>query len=88
MNKLNPTISDDLREALSPDEIRENETWLAGRSRIASLQNELSARALPDAIQKAAGWLSAAENLDEARLVYAEILQAWQTLGGSRRRMT
>jgi len=80
MNKLNPVISDELREALSADEIRETETWLAGRSRITSLQNELSARSLPDAIEKAAAWLSTADDPDAAKLIYADILQAWQTL--------
>jgi hypothetical protein len=80
INKLNPTLADDLRAALDPGEIKEAETWLAGRLRMTTLQNELTARSLPEAILKTAEWLALAENHDDARLLFAEMLSAWQKL--------
>ena len=76
MNRTRPEISDDLRLALTAEEIREVENWLDGRLRLEHLQAEMAARTLPDAMHKATQWLTNPDNEEDARRLFIDIQQA------------
>lgn len=76
MNRTRPEISDDLRQALTTEEIREVENWLDGRLRLEHLQAEMAARTLPDAMHKATQWLTNPYNKEDARRLFIDIQQA------------
>jgi hypothetical protein len=80
MNRTRPEISDDLRRALTAEEIREVENWLDGRLRFEHLQAEMAARSLPDAMLTASQWLTNPDNKEEAQRLYAAIQQAIHNL--------
>ena len=76
MNRTRPEISDDLRRALTAEEIREVENWLDGRLRLEHLQAEMAARTLPDAMHEATQWLTNPDNEEDARRLFIDIQQA------------
>jgi len=80
MPAANPRINDDMIDSLSSSELQEVEQWLEGRARLDSMQNELAAKTLNEAINKAAKWFAATSNKEEAQTVYAGINQAMRGL--------
>ena len=80
LNRTRPAITDDLRETLTAEELREVENWINGRLRLEHLQAEIAARTLPDTMLLAAQWLSDPDNEEEARSLYVEIQQSMQKL--------
>jgi hypothetical protein len=79
INKTRSEIPAALRQACSPEEIAEIETWLAAQRQLETLRDEVAARTLAEQIERAANWLQRAEPA-AARQVFDELAGAWQRL--------
>ena len=75
-----PVLTEDLRAALTSDEVAEFQEWLATKHRVDTLEQELAALTLVDALQRAEAWFARAGDSAAARNAAGQIVPAWQSL--------
>lgn len=73
-------LPDALRSSCTPDELAEIERRLRVHKKAQTLQAELTARTLPDQIQRAHLWLSELESQDLLQDLAEDIRANWQQL--------
>ena len=74
-----PTISDELKTALTPDERKEVAAWIAGHASVERLKAELAVRTLQEHMTMAETWFENTKG-DEARFLAASLIPAWARL--------
>ena len=79
LTKSNPSISDELKSALSAAERKEVEAWIAGNAGVVRLKTELAARTLQEQLALAEEWF-ANQKGDDARVLVAGLIPAWARL--------
>jgi hypothetical protein len=77
--KANLQISEQLQAALTAEEKKEVNAWLAGYATTQRLKREVAARALTEQMALAEEWFGEAKG-DEARILAANLLPAWAHL--------
>ncbi len=80
--KNKPTVSEELKLALTPEERKEVATWIDGYSTVSRLKRELAARSLPEQLTLAEAWF-ATQKGNEARFLAASLIPAWVRLRAS-----
>ena len=79
--KSNPRVSETLQAALSAEERKEVDSWLASHASLERLKRELAVRNLPEQMALAEAWF-ADQQSDDARVLAASLLPAWHHLRG------
>lgn len=77
--KANPGLSEPLRQACTPAEIAEIESWLGGYGQLQKLKAELAARTLGEQMTLAGEWFEGQEG-EDARFLAASLAQQWGRL--------
>jgi len=75
-----PVLPDELREALTPQEIDEFEQWVATQHRSHRLKQELAALSLAEQIDLAKQWFEAEGNSPTAKITADEAQRSWKAL--------
>ena len=75
-----PVLPDELRDALTPQEIDEFEQWVATQHRSHRLKQELAALSLAEQIDLAKQWFEAEGNSPTARITADEAQRSWKAL--------
>jgi hypothetical protein len=75
-----PVISDDLRAALTAEEIVEAENWIKRQHRLTSLREELAALTLAENLSMANRWFARQGESEAASLAMAKLLPELQSL--------
>lgn len=76
----NPVLPDELRDALTPQEIDEFEQWVATQHRSHRLKQELAALSLAEQIDLAKQWFEAEGNSPTAKITADEAQRSWKAL--------
>jgi len=77
--KANPKISDKLGAALTKEERKEVEAWIAGYATVTRLKKELAVRTLQEKLTLAADWFEDQKGAD-ARFLATSLVPAWARL--------
>lgn len=77
--KSNPQVSETLQAALSTEERKEVDSWLASHATLERLKRELAVRNLPEQMALAEAWFADQKD-DAARVLAATLIPAWVRL--------
>jgi hypothetical protein len=75
-----PKLTDELRSALTDQEVQETLEWIDSHHRTRVLRSELAALELPDAMQMAAHWFEKERGSASAKNAAQAVVAAWQQL--------
>jgi hypothetical protein len=77
--KANPKITDELAAALTEEERKDVEAWIASHAEVGRLKRELAVRTLQEQLTLAEEWFRDNEG-EDARLLAASVIPAWVRL--------
>ncbi|HKY91033.1 MAG TPA: hypothetical protein VJM11_08335 [Nevskiaceae bacterium] len=75
-----PVISEELRTALTENELREAQAWIEGNCRTQMLREELAALTLPETLALANGWFARNKDSPAAAAAAASLAGGLQAL--------
>jgi hypothetical protein len=79
LSKANPKVSEELKEALTPEERKEVAAWITDHASVERLKQELAVRTLHEHMTLAEAWFADKKG-DEARTLAASLVPAWTRL--------
>lgn len=76
MSKSKPQITTELKSALSAQELKEVNEWIASRATVDQLKRDLAVRTLAETMALAEQWFADHKG-DDARQLAESVVQAW-----------
>ena len=85
LTRVNPKLTDEVTATLTKEERKEVAAWIEGYATLGRLKRELAARTLQEQLELAQEWFTDQKG-DEARLLAASLVPAWQRLRAALRK--
>jgi len=82
LRRAKPEVNEDLKKALTPEELAEVDRWIATEQRLQALKEEVASLSLAETMTLAEQWFARQNGSEEARSVATQVVAGWQRLRG------
>jgi len=86
LKRAKPELDEELKKALTPEEITEVERWMATDQRLQALKEEVASLSLAETMELAEQWFARQNGNEDARLVATQVVASWQRLRSQMRK--